>query len=181
MRPFHERFGSISVAETEAVTSFSGFTEIGLTRNLPFMAVSIKNLHIYTAIKRKEVRSSIEDALVLDGFDVSSFDSPDELWEAFQEKPARMIITDRKFGPSPEGLKLVRKLRAKYQLPYVFVVMLSSGSKLAEIEEGIAAGVDDYLIKPHNPFQIRSRMMVGIRWLRYIDSLFERDAAAKKS
>lgn len=144
------------------------------------MAVSAKNLHIYTAIKQKEDRSAIEDTLVLDGFDVSSFGSPDELWAAFEERPARMIIIDRKFGATLEGLKLVRKLRAKYQLPYVFVVMLSRGSKLAEIEEGIAAGVDDYLIKPHNPFQLRSRIMVGIRWLRYIDSLFERGTAQKK-
>jgi hypothetical protein len=31
--------------------------------------------------------------------------------------------------------------------------------------------MDDYLIKPHNPFQIRSRALVAMRWLTYIDSI----------
>ncbi len=145
------------------------------------MSLSMKNLRIYTAIKRKEDRSAIEDTLVLDGFDISSFPTADLLWEALEAKPARIVITDRKFGKEMEGLKLVQKIRAKFQLPHIFIIMLSSGSRLPEIEQGLAAGVDDYLIKPHNPFQIRSRIMVGLRWLNYIDSLFERDAAKQKA
>ncbi len=31
--------------------------------------------------------------------------------------------------------------------------------------------LDDYLNKPHNPFQIRSRVMVAMRWLTYMDSI----------
>jgi hypothetical protein len=31
--------------------------------------------------------------------------------------------------------------------------------------------VDDYLVYPHNSFQIRSRVLVGLRWLTYIDSI----------
>jgi DNA-binding response OmpR family regulator len=58
-------------------------------------------------------------------------------------------------------------------LPYVYIVMRSVMNRLAEIKEGLAMGVDDYLIKPHNPFQLRSRILVGTRWLNYIDSLYE--------
>jgi DNA-binding response OmpR family regulator len=56
-------------------------------------------------------------------------------------------------------------------LPYVFVVALSAMSRIREIEDAQAAGADDYLIKPYNPFQIRTRVMVGLRWLAYIDSI----------
>jgi DNA-binding response OmpR family regulator len=44
-------------------------------------------------------------------------------------------------------------------------------SQLDEIKTGLEAGVDDYLVKPHNPFQIRSRVLVAMRWLTYIDSI----------
>ena len=46
-------------------------------------------------------------------------------------------------------------------------------NRLNEIKEGLGAGVDDYLIKPYNQFPARSRVRVRVRWLTYIDSLFE--------
>lgn len=31
----------------------------------------------------------------------------------------------------------------------------------------------DYLVRPYNRLQLRSRALVGMRWLNYVDSLFE--------
>jgi DNA-binding response OmpR family regulator len=53
----------------------------------------------------------------------------------------------------------------------VYVLIRSAMSQLEDIREGLNLGVDDYLIFPHNPFQIRSRVLVGMRWLTYIDSI----------
>ncbi|HNQ91039.1 MAG TPA: response regulator [Verrucomicrobiota bacterium] len=130
-----------------------------------------KPVSLYLAIRKEGERSATEDSLVLDGFDPSSFSSAAALWARFQERPARMVITDRRFGDDFTGIDLTRAIRTKFALPYVFVVVMSSLSRLNEIEEGLAAGVDDYLIKPHNRFQLRSRIAVGLRWLTYIDSL----------
>jgi len=127
--------------------------------------------NIYLAIRKKEDRSHIEDELVLDGANVSTFASARDLWEHFQARQSRLVITDRGFGDDFEGLKLVRNIRENYQLPYIYVLMRSAMSQLDEIKTGLTAGVDDYLITPHNPFQIRSRVLVAMRWLTYIDSI----------
>ena len=127
--------------------------------------------HIYLAIRKRDDCSQIEDQLVLDGADVSTFSSAADLWEHFQQRPARLVITDRRFGDGFEGLELVRKIRKHYQLPYIYVLMRSAMNQLDEIKGGLDAGVDDYLVKPHNPFQIRSRVLVALRWLTYIDSI----------
>jgi DNA-binding response OmpR family regulator len=132
---------------------------------------SLATTNIYLAIRKEDDRSHIEDQLVLDGADVSSFRSAAELWERFQARPARLVITDRRFGDELDGLNLVRKIRKHYQLPYIYVMMRSVGSQLEDIRAGLAAGVDDYLVKPHNQFQIRSRALVAMRWLTYIDSI----------
>jgi DNA-binding response OmpR family regulator len=115
----------------------------------------------------------MEDNLVMDGFDVRTFSSAAMLWDAFQKRPARMIITERRFGGGLGGLDLTRNIRKHYLLPYIYIVVLSTMSRLQEIKEGLAAGVDDYLVKPPNPLQVRSRVLVGLRWLQYIDSLYE--------
>ncbi len=131
----------------------------------------LATVHIYVAIRKQDDRSNIEDQLVLDGADVSTFSSASDLWERFQARPARLVITDRRFGDDFDGVQMVRKIRKHYQLPYIYVMMRSVESQLEEIRAGLAAGVDDYLVKPHNPFQIRSRVLVALRWLTYIDSI----------
>ncbi len=130
-----------------------------------------RDIHIYSAIRNREDRSRTEDLLVLDGFDVSSFSSASDLWEHFQIRRARFVITDRRFGEEMSGLDLARHLRKHFVLPYVYVLMFSQMNTLSEIEEALLAGVDDYIIKPPNRFQIRSRVLVGLRWLSYVDSI----------
>lgn len=132
---------------------------------------NIASTNVYLAIRDADERSQIEDQLVLDGVDVSGFSSAADLWTRFQARPARFVITDRRFNKEFDGLELVRQIRGNYQLPYVYVLMRSRLAQLRDIKEGLAAGVDDYLIFPHNNFQIRSRILVGLRWLTYIDSL----------
>lgn len=139
--------------------------------------VTRENLRVYLAIKKPDERSRVEDTMVLDGIEVRAFASASDLWQAFPTKPARLIITDRRFLDSFNGLDLTRQIRAQHLTPYVYIVVLSTLSHLKEIKEGLTAGVDDYLVKPHNRFQLRTRVLVGIRWLNYIDSLYEGKAA----
>ena len=132
---------------------------------------SLATVHIYLAIRKQDDRSKLEDQLVLDGADVSSFASASDLWDLFQARPARFIITDLRFGTEFNGLELVRLIRKHHSVPYVYVLMRSVKEQIKEIQEGLRGGVDGYLVKPHNPFQIRSQVLVGLRWLTYIDSV----------
>jgi len=133
--------------------------------------ITAQNLHIYLAARSSETRSHVENQLVLDGFEVSLFTSARALWSKFQDKPTRFVITDQNFDDNFDSLELARQIRLNFLIPYVYMIMSSAGNSLKEIKEGLDVGVDDYLIKPHNPFQLRSRILVGLRWLNYIDSL----------
>jgi DNA-binding response OmpR family regulator len=126
---------------------------------------------VYLAIRDASERSHIEDQLVLDGVSVSTFATAKELWAHFQNRPARFVITDRRFDGDFGGMDLIRQIRQHYDLPYVYVLMRSRMGQLKEIKEGLTQGVDDYLVFPHNPFQVRSRVLVGMRWLTYIDTI----------
>ncbi|MEO6036361.1 MAG: hypothetical protein ABIQ35_13995, partial [Verrucomicrobiota bacterium] len=64
---------------------------------------SIKSIKVYIAIRNREECSRIEDNLVLDGVNVSTFHSAEDLWKQFQIRPARFIITDQRFGAEFDG------------------------------------------------------------------------------
>jgi PleD family two-component response regulator len=134
---------------------------------------NLKNsIHIYMAVSEHEARSKMEDVLVLDGFDVSTFSTPQDLWDHFQARPARFVIVDESFEGNFSGLDLVERIRQKHLLPYVYILVRSTIERLTEIENALAAGANDCLviIKLHDLFQIRSKMLVGLKWLDYIDA-----------
>jgi PleD family two-component response regulator len=135
--------------------------------------VNTESLKLYLAVKRPEERSNMEDTLVLDGFNIRTFATASDLWEAFQKTPARIVISERRFADGFTGLNLVSNIRKHHLIPYVYTVVLSTMANLKEMKEALAVGVDDYLVRPHNRFQLRSRALVGMRWLNYIDSLYE--------
>lgn len=126
---------------------------------------------IYITLRNQTQRSQMEDSLVLDGFNVTTFPTAKALWEVLLERPTRFVITERRFPDGFTGLELCRHIRQDFLLPYVYVVMFSTQNRLGEIKEALAAGADDYLVKPLTPVQVRARVMVGHRWLAYIDSL----------
>jgi len=136
-----------------------------------------QQIRIYIAAKRPDDRAHWADSLILDGFNVKAFASAGELWDCFQQRPARIVMTERRFEIGPSGLELVGHVRRLQPWPYVYAVVMSSLNRVEEIEQGLEAGVDDYLLKPFNPVQLRARALVSLRWLSYLDSLQETQAA----
>ena len=136
-----------------------------------------KEIQIYIAAKRQDDRSHLTDSMVVDGFNVTAFASADDLWHHFQLRPARIVVTERRFEFGPSGLELVGRIRQQQPWPYVYVMVMSSMNRMEEIEQGLEAGVDDYLLKPFNPIQLRARALVALRWLSYLDSLGTDSAA----
>jgi DNA-binding response OmpR family regulator len=139
-----------------------------------------KQIQIYLAVKRQDERSHFADSMIVDGFDVTPFPSADELWGRFQLRPARIVMTERRFDFGLPGLDLVARIRQRQPWPYVYVVVMSSMNRMEEIEAGLEAGVDDYLLKPFNPVQLRARALVALRWLSYLDSFTQPEAAASQ-
>lgn len=138
-----------------------------------------KQIRIYIAAKRPDDRAHYADSMIVDGFDVTAYPSADDLWNSFQLRPARIVMTERRFEFGLSGLQLVERIRQQNPWPYVYVIVTSSMNQMEEIEQGLEAGVDDYLLKPFNPVQLRARALVALRWLNYLDSLFQDQPAGK--
>ncbi|MFC1798544.1 HD domain-containing phosphohydrolase [Thermodesulfobacteriota bacterium] len=82
--------------------------------------------------------------------------------EHFLSSEVEMVITDWMM-PEMDGLELVRRIIAA-EKPYVYVILLTSRGEKGDVVRALSEdGVDDYIIKPFDPDELRARIGVGER------------------
>ncbi|MGA2604982.1 MAG: response regulator [Verrucomicrobiia bacterium] len=125
---------------------------------------------VHLAIGDPLLSSLLELTLAEDGYQAVTFTSASKLWESFPSRHPRFIITEGRFADGFEAFNLCRLVRRDYPSPYVYIYIISRHHEMQEIEEALDAGANDYSIKPVNPLHIRTRVLVGMHWLAYINS-----------
>jgi len=109
---------------------------------------------IYIADDEVNICNIIESFLVKDGFEVETFSDGGSIFQAFEKKPADMLIIDIMM-PEIDGYSLCSLVRQKSNVPIIFVSAKDTESdKIA----GLTLGGDDYLIKPFSPMELIARM-----------------------
>ena len=73
--------------------------------------------------------------------------------------------------PGMDGIDVLRRIRKLTQGNYIYTVMLTAKSHKKDRMMAMEAGADDYLSKPVDPAELRSRIMVGKRILELQQSL----------
>lgn len=129
---------------------------------------------IYIADDEKNIRDLIKSFLESDGYEVSAFETGDELKTVFDEKPADLVILDIMM-PGTDGLTLCRKLREKSSVP---IIILTAKDSEYDYVQGITIGSDDYLTKPFRPTALLMRVR---SLLRRMDMNEKGDRSSKMS
>ena len=79
-----------------------------------------------------------------------------------QSPPAPEIAILDWMMPGMSGIDVCRQARAIPGLS-AYLILLTSRDRPEDLVEGLAAGADDYLIKPVNEAELRARIAVGSR------------------
>ena len=101
------------------------------------------------------VRQMVANTLGMGGYEVvEAVDGQDAL-EKFAQRPSDLVITDLNM-PLMDGIELVKQLRMQPGQRFLPIIMLTTESQDAKKQEGRAAGVSGWLVKPFKPEQILS-------------------------
>jgi len=106
-----------------------------------------------------EIRTMIQSALKVEGFEVSTAVSVREAQAMLQHSSPDVLVLDLGL-PDGEGLTLVQEVRAQSSLP--IVVVSARHQELQKIEL-LDAGADDYLTKPFSVGELLARIRVSLR------------------
>jgi two-component system alkaline phosphatase synthesis response regulator PhoP len=103
------------------------------------------------------IASVVKYFLELDGFDVLlAGDGLVGLEMALREHPD-VIVSDVNM-PAMGGVAMVKALRVDPRMSDVRILMLTSEASVECETEGLAAGADDYILKPVEPRRLAARV-----------------------
>lgn len=109
----------------------------------------------------------IRQALNRLGHEVVEAADGKEAWKILQREPVRVIVSDWEM-PEADGLELCRRIRKRVKSEYVYFILLTArDASEANQQSAMEAGVDDFLSKPLDVNELRMRLRVAERILRY--------------
>jgi len=111
-------------------------------------------------------RRLLEVTLKRLGYEVIATQNGAEAWEVLQEENAPQLAVLDWMMPELDGVDVCRLVRERKSEKYVYIVFLTAKGQKKDIVTGLEAGADDYLIKPFDPQELKSRITVGERVLR---------------
>jgi DNA-binding response OmpR family regulator len=112
---------------------------------------------ILVAEDEPDIRELIKLALQFNGFEVVSASDGAEAVELASGDNFDLILLDVRM-PRLTGYEACRHLRAMESTKNVPIVFLSAKGQETEVDEGISAGADRYILKPFAPNALASEL-----------------------
>ena len=110
-------------------------------------------------------RRVLETTLAKWGYEVVTTTNGFEALEALAAPAAPKLAILDWMMPEIDGVEVCRRVRALGSRGYTYVIMLTAKGRKEDLLAGLEAGADDYLTKPFDPHELRSRLRVGQRIL----------------
>jgi two-component system KDP operon response regulator KdpE len=117
------------------------------------------SLRVLVVEDDREIRTLVQSALTLEGFEVQTAVTLREAMALLQHSPPELIVLDLGL-PDGEGLQLVREVRRQSSVP---IVVVSARHQEMQKIELLDAGADDYLTKPFSVAELLARIRVALR------------------
>lgn len=99
----------------------------------------------------------LEATLVNAGYTFFGFPSAQACFEFIQRIEPRLILLDIQM-PYMNGFDACRKLRQMPHLRHVPIAFLTARKELDDVTEGMAAGANDFIVKPFSPLNLLKRV-----------------------
>jgi len=104
------------------------------------------------------------------GYEVEAVSNGAQALEMFKKRFFPLLLTDWDM-PEINGVTLCKAVREAPLEGYVYTILLTAREGKANMIEGLAAGADDYMIKPPDDSELRARLNTGRRILGLEKSL----------
>jgi two-component system, OmpR family, phosphate regulon response regulator PhoB len=115
---------------------------------IPVLLIADDDEDILMLVQLRLARSGFEVIVARDG---------QEALDLARERRPDLAVLDWMM-PRLSGVEVLRAIRAGADTAGIPVIMLTARASEADVQEGIAAGADDYVAKPFSPQELAGRV-----------------------
>ncbi len=138
---------------------------------------SIQKTQVLIADDDVSTRFLLRTAISQWGYQVIEAKDGNEAWEILQKEDApRLLILDW-LMPGMDGITLCEKIKKQIINNHPYIILLTQVSGPENITKGLDAGADEFLIKPFNMVELRSRLAVGKKLVIYGNEILKKTNA----
>jgi CheY-like chemotaxis protein len=101
-----------------------------------------------------DIRKLIHMTLEFEDYDIHEAANADEGLVAVQQLRPHLLLLDVMMPGTMDGLDLCRRIKSDPSLGLPQVVLLTARGQSQDIEAGMNAGADAYLLKPFSPLKL---------------------------
>jgi diguanylate cyclase (GGDEF)-like protein len=133
-------------------------------------------MNVLIADDSPSVRQLLSAIVSSCGFDVTIAENGVEACGILlDEEPPQIAIIDW-YMPGMDGVDVCRRVRERVDGAYTYIIMLTSKANKEDIVNGLTSGADDYLTKPFDAKELRSRLRAGRRIVDLNAAMLEKQA-----
>jgi DNA-binding response OmpR family regulator len=112
---------------------------------------------IVIAEDEPDIRELIAFTLRFAGYEVITGSNGEEGYELTKKEHPDLAMFDVRM-PKMTGYDACRKIKADPEIAHIPVIFLSAKGQENEIEQGLSAGAEEYMLKPFAPDQLTDRV-----------------------
>jgi DNA-binding response OmpR family regulator len=116
---------------------------------------------ILVAEDEPDIRELVSIALQFGGFEVEAAADGIEALALANAKAFDLIILDVRM-PRMTGFEVCRELRLREATKKIPIIFLSAKGQESEVQAGLDAGADEYIIKPFAPYELADRVRMTL-------------------
>jgi putative two-component system response regulator len=128
-----------------------------MTMPTPYTAPATVRVPILVVDDDAIVRGLLNKVLTESGYEVLLATDGREAIEILKTRRIHLVITDWMM-PEVSGPELCQWIRARSSCRYVFILMLTSVDEEPRVVEALAAGADEFIVKPIRQNELRARL-----------------------
>lgn len=139
----------------------------------------VETLKVLIADDDPPTRILLRAAISQWGYEVLEAKDGEEAWEILQQENApRLLILDW-LMPKLDGIALCARIKQEMKY-HPYIILLTQVTGTTNIVKGLEAGADEFLSKPFNMAELRSRLAVGAKIIRFENMLAQRNQSLEK-
>lgn len=96
------------------------------------------------------------------GHDCLVAEDGEQAWQLYGEHLPDVLVTDWMM-PGLDGGELCRRIRSDATSHYTYIILVTTLGARDELLAGVEAGADDYLVKPLDPLDLKTRLIAAKR------------------